>query len=111
MPAVDAKRDQLAFGDDGEEALHGAKRVSGEVGAHDGEVGDAEQGQAVADKVAAKEHVDEVKLFVKQAGDSYCILKVNLIISSKTCLHIWRFNPNSLEFSSMVMICDARKLR
>ena len=88
IPAIDADGDQLAFGDDGEEAVHGAPCVCGEVGAHDGEVGDAEQGQAVADKVAAKEHVDEVKLFVKQAGDSYCILKVNLIISSKTCLHI-----------------------
>ena len=40
----------------------GVGLVGGEVGAGDGEVGDAEHGQAVGDKVAAEEYVDKVKL-------------------------------------------------
>ena len=66
MPAVWSDPIEVTLGDGREEHVHGARRVGGEVVARDGEVGKAEHGQAVVDKVPAEELVDEVKLLDKQ---------------------------------------------
>ena len=62
LPSVHSNPIHFAFGGGGEDDLHGVRSVGGEVGAGDGEVGDAEHGQAVGDEVAAEENVDQMKL-------------------------------------------------